>query len=333
MQNDTQTTAEFTFDGFLFGHGDQVTSIVSGTTDDASDDTILVSGSRDKTLIIWNLNTTEASNEFGIPYKCLTGHNHFVTDLTISNDNCYVISSSWDKTLRLWDIRYGRCMERFVGHTKEIHSVTFSSDNRQIFSGGSEKNIRIWNTLGECKVKSDHNNHTNWVSKIRYSSSGKNIYYASVGRDGRLKIWNGIFKLHASIKAHENYINALALSTNGQYIATGGKDKTVKIWNYTDLTAPTQEYKTESVVNDLAFNTKFQWIAAALENKILIWDIMNKDGTPFIDLEPEALPGADEGAVKPKCTCLAWSSNRQRLYVGCNDGVIRVYSINISTAD
>lgn len=333
MQGKANTTAEFTFNGFLFGHNDMVTSIVAGNDSGADDDIILVSGSRDKTLIIWNLNASEASNEFGIPYKCLTGHNHFVTDLAMSNDNCFVISSSWDKTLRLWDISYGRCMLRFVGHTKEIHSVCFSADNRQIFSGGSEKSIRIWNTLAECKVKSDHHNHTNWISKVRYSNSGKNSYYASVGRDGRLKIWNGIFKLYASIKAHENYINALALSTNGQYIATGGKDKTVKIWDYTDLSAPSEVYKTDSEVNDLAFNTKFQWIAAALEDKVLIWDILNKEGTPFIELHPNMLPDAAEDAKPPKCTCLAWSANSQRLYVGCNDGAIRVYSIQISTTD
>lgn len=331
MEN-KERSAQFKFEGFLFGHSGQVTSIVAGNSETQEDDTVLVSGSRDKTLMIWKLTPNEDETEFGIPLKCLTGHNHFVSDLTISNDNCYVISSSWDKTLRLWDIRFGRCLERFVGHTKEIHTVCFSADNRQIFSGGSEKDIRIWNTLGDCKVKSDHYNHNNWVSKVRYSESVKNSYYASVGRDGRLKIWNGIFKLYASIKAHDNYINALALSTTGQFIATGGKDKTVKIWNFNDLKEPTQVYKTESEVNGLCFNTKYQWIAAALDTRVVIWDISNKDGGHLFSFEAEALPEAAEDAKAPKCTCVAWSGNNERLYVGCADGTIRTYSITVNQA-
>lgn len=323
--------AQFKFEGYLFGHSDAVTSIVAGNTDTQEDDTVLVSGSRDKTLMLWKLTPDEENeHEFGIPMRSLTGHNHFVTDLTISNDNNYVISSSWDKTLRLWDIRFGRCLERFVGHTKEIHTVCFSADNRQIFSGGSERDIRIWNTLGDCKVKSDHYNHTNWVSKVRYSSSVKNSYYASVGRDGRLKIWNGIFKLYASIKAHENYINALALSTNGQYIATGGKDKTVKIWDYNDLKEPAQVYKTDSEVNDLSFNSKYQWIAGALDNKLFIWDISSKDTVPLFEIEVPGLPDAQEDDKAPKCTCVAWSGNSERLYVGCSDGTIRVFLITVN---
>ena len=75
-----------------------------------AEDSILVSGSRDKTLIIWKLNSKDKKpDEFGVPLKQLTGHNHFVTDLSISNDNFYVISSSWDNTLRLWDLRSGKC--------------------------------------------------------------------------------------------------------------------------------------------------------------------------------------------------------------------------------
>lgn len=174
----------------------------------------------------------------------------------------------------------------------------------------------------------DNHNHQSWVTKVRYSASAKNSYYASVGRDGWLRIWNGIFKLYASIKAHDNYINALALSTNGQYIATGGKDKTVKIWDFTNLKSPAQVYEAGSEVKALAFNTKYQWIAAALENKVVVWNLSNQDTTPHLEVTPSAI----EGECKPpRCTSIAWSANSERLYVGCYDGAIRVYSIDFSS--
>jgi len=62
------------------------------------------------------------------------------------------------------------------------------------------------------------------VSKIRYSPTKKLEYFASVGWDGRLKIWNKNFVIRYTFKAHDGAINALSISPVGRYIATGGKD-------------------------------------------------------------------------------------------------------------
>jgi len=289
-----------------------------------------VSGSRDRTLIIWRLQRENIDNTCGVPLKCLTGHNHFVTDLTISNDNTFVISSSWDKTMRLWDLRSGKCVRQFNGHNKEVLSCAFSQDNRQIFSGGHDKSMNLWNTLAECKMNSSQSNaqhdHKDWVSKIRFSQSAKTHYYASVGWDGRLKIWTGIFKLTASIKAHESYINALAIARNGMYIATGGKDQIVKIWDFVDLKQPYMEYKCDSVINSLAFNTNYQWLAAATDNGVKIWDIANDSQNLFAQIKVQS---DDERTKSPKCESVCWSANGKRIYIGCSDGVIRVYNVTV----
>ena len=57
----------------------------------------------DKTLILWELTRDDESN-YGYPKKCLTGHNHFVSDVVMSSDGQFALSGSWDKTLRLWDL-------------------------------------------------------------------------------------------------------------------------------------------------------------------------------------------------------------------------------------
>ena len=59
--------------------------------------------SLDKTLILWELTRDDDSN-YGYPKKCLTGHNHFVSDVVMSSDGQFALSGSWDKTLRLWDL-------------------------------------------------------------------------------------------------------------------------------------------------------------------------------------------------------------------------------------
>jgi guanine nucleotide-binding protein subunit beta-2-like 1 protein len=109
--------------------------------------------------MIWNLHKESQDGVYGVPHKSLTGHNHFVSDISLSNDGFFCISSSWDKTLRLWDLRTGQTVRQFIGHKKEIFTVSFSPDNRQIISSGADNEIKLWNTLADCKYTSESNNH------------------------------------------------------------------------------------------------------------------------------------------------------------------------------
>lgn len=86
-----------------------------------------------------------------MPKKVFTGHSHFISDLSLSQDSRYCLTGSWDGTLRLWDLKKGKTLKRFVSHTRDVLGVAFSPDNRQIASGGRDKNLKIWNTVGECK--------------------------------------------------------------------------------------------------------------------------------------------------------------------------------------
>lgn len=112
----------------------------------------------------WKLKAEAEEGVYGTPLRCLTGHNHFVSDISLTNDGVYCMSASWDKTLRLWDLRTGVTVRQFVGHKKEVYTVSFSPDNRQIISSGADAEIKLWNTLADCKYTSETNNHTDWVS-------------------------------------------------------------------------------------------------------------------------------------------------------------------------
>jgi WD40 repeat protein len=124
MSSDTLTLR-----GTLVGHGDWVTSLAT-TPEDPN---LLLSSSRDKSVIVWHL--THSSEQYGYAKRALKGHNHFVSDVVISSDGAFALSASWDSELRLWDIATGKTTRRFVGHEKDVLSVAFSADNRQIVSG------------------------------------------------------------------------------------------------------------------------------------------------------------------------------------------------------
>lgn len=321
------------YSGFLEGHSGAITAIVTGHSNvDGKDNEILVSGSRDKKLIIWKVNQDIERNSeapYGEPFLSLTGHNHFVSDLALSSDKNHLLSSSWDKSLRLWSLKAGKCVKRFHNQgQKEILATAFSPDDRQIFSAGSDNKLSIWNTKGEFIVASDKGNHADWVSKIRYSPSAKNKFYASVGWDGYLKIWTDFFKLAGSVKAHDGPIYALAINATGKQIATGGKDKVVRLWKVGEFDKPDKEFKCDSNIVDLAFHPEMQWIAVATENSVKFYELYNDSDKPDASVEPTQI--SKKSSVKPKFTSIAWSSNGKALYAGATDGIIRVYTIDMA---
>lgn len=146
--------------GTLEGHNGWVTSLA--TCDQDPD--LLVSGSRDKSVIVWRLSPSEEN--YGVAKRSLRGHSHIVEDVAISNDGCYVLSASWDKTLRLWDLSDGTST-RFVGHTGDVLSCDFTSDNLMVVSSSRDKTVRLWNVLGDPVFVIDGpQSHSDWVSAV-----------------------------------------------------------------------------------------------------------------------------------------------------------------------
>ena len=150
---------------------------------------MILSSSRDKTIIVWNLQETDHGYmgdgrvpPAGTPLRALRGHSHFVEDVVTSRDGQFALSGSWDGTLRLWDLSTGKTTRRFVGHTKDVLSVAFSSDNRQIVSGSRDKTVKLWNTLGECKYVIKEDGHSDWVSCVKFSPSPANPLIVKIGR-------------------------------------------------------------------------------------------------------------------------------------------------------
>jgi WD40 repeat protein len=95
----------------------------------------IVSGSRDKTLKIWNLQTGECDAIF-------KDHNDEVLCVAVLPDG-RIVSGSKDKTLKIWNPLTKKCNVTLTGHTDRVKCVGVLPDGR-IVSGSEDKTIRIW---------------------------------------------------------------------------------------------------------------------------------------------------------------------------------------------
>ncbi|CAL5223637.1 g6181 [Coccomyxa viridis] len=307
--------------GELVGHSGWVTSI-STPLDPNSD--IILSSSRDKTVLLWSL--TREDTQYGYPKRSLKGHSHFVQDVVISSDGQFALTGSWDHTLRLWDLHTGQTTRRFIGHTKDVLSVAFSMDNRQIVSGARDRTIKLWNTIGECKYTiGEPDGHTEWVSCVRFSPVTQNPVIVSAGWDRLVKVWNLTnCKLRANLAGHQGYINTVTVSPDGSLCASGGKDGTAMLW---DLAEGKRLYNLDAgeIIYALCFSPNRYWLCAATTNVIKIWDLESKS---IVDeLKPD-FASLGKKAQIPFCVSLAWSADGQTLYSGYTDGKIRVWTVS-----
>jgi guanine nucleotide-binding protein subunit beta-2-like 1 protein len=285
---------------------------------------MIISGSRDKTIIVWNL-TRESEQNYGQPRRCLTGHAHFVQDLVVSSDGQFALSGSWDGTLRLWDLNFGTTTRRFVGHTKDVLSVAFSADNRQIVSGSRDKTIKLWNTLGECKYTIDENGHTEWVSCVRFSPNTQNPIIVSGGWDKLVKVWSLTnCKLKANLVGHTGYINTVTVSPDGSLCASGGKDGTARLW---DLNEGKHLYSLDAgeIIHSLVFSPTRYWLCAATQDSVKIWDLESKLLVAQLD---KNIPDFQAKTTTPAVVSLAWSADGTTLFAGYTDNLIRVFEVS-----
>jgi guanine nucleotide-binding protein subunit beta-2-like 1 protein len=313
-----------TFLGSLEGHRNWVTAI-SVPSDPSSSN--IVSSSRDKTIILWDLNHSTAN--IGIARRILRGHTHYVEAVEISSNGQFCISGSWDCTLRLWDLNSGRTHKLFSGHSKDVLSVAFSPDNKKIISGSRDKTIRLWNTLGECKfVINAGEGDAKWVSCVGFSPTNDPRAcdpFIFCGWDKLVKFWNlADSKLKYDLKGHEGYVNTVAVSIDASLCASGGKDGKVRLW---DLQEAKEMFRLEAgaAINSLCFAPNRYWLCAGTQTSIKIWDLESKNViedifiTDYVSRSPKSM--------RHFCTCLHWSGDGTTLFAGYTDGIIRVYSV------
>jgi len=307
----------------LASHKGWVTALAfsPGNPDENIDDTLL-SASRDKSVIVWNI--TRQEGEYATPVRRLTGHSHFVQDVAISSDGQYGLSGAWDGTLRLWELATGKTRIKFVGHTKDVLSVAFSADNRQIVSGSRDKTINLWNTLGVLKYTISEDGHQDWVSCVRFSPNVQTPVIVSAGWDKLVKVWNlNTCKLKCNLIGHDGYVNTVTVSPDGSLCASGGKDGTAMLWDLNEG-RHLSSLDAGDVIHSLCFSPKKYWLCAATASTVKIWDLESKVCLDELTVDFKYV---GKKPLPIQCISLAWSDDGTTLFSGYTDGQIRVWSL------
>ena len=202
---------------FNRGHLDLVTTIAL-----SPDGKRIVSGSRDKTIKVWDAQTGRCE-------QTLQGHQSGVLSLALSPDGKRIVSGSNDNSIKVWDAQTGRCEQTLQGHVDWVMSVALSPDGKRIVSGSNDNSIKVWDAqTGRCEQTLQ--GHQSGVLSVALSPDGKRIVSGS--DDNSIKVWDAqTGRCEQTLQGHDRGVFSVALSPDGKRIVSGSDDNSIKVWD------------------------------------------------------------------------------------------------------
>ncbi|KAG1766605.1 hypothetical protein EV702DRAFT_1282874 [Suillus placidus] len=118
------------------------------------------------------------------PLRTFKGHEGTVKAVAVFPDKRRMVTGSWDKTLRLWDLETGVVLKKMEGHSSAVQALAVSRDGQTLASGDRNGEIIAWHgeTLTQ-PIKA----HSDWITSLDFSPGGTVL--ATGSWDGTFKFW------------------------------------------------------------------------------------------------------------------------------------------------
>lgn len=181
----------------------------------------LVSGSKDYSSRIWNLDTPANHQVFNL-------HLEPVTASFLDPSYKFLISSSLDGTIRFTNIR-GKIKSRVIKLNAPIYDLLLSRDRKHYYVALKGAIIKKIETAGQNAEVLSFIGHTDDINAIEFSPDGKTI--ASASNDKTIQIWDVMTgKSLKILNGFEWKVTSLKFTTDGKYIVGGCNNGVSKLF-------------------------------------------------------------------------------------------------------
>ncbi|WP_414754712.1 hypothetical protein, partial [Anabaena sp. CCY 9910] len=258
----------------LVGHSDWVKAVA--VTPNGKQ---VISGSKDNTLKVWNLETGE--EQF-----TLIGHTESVNAIAVTPDGKRVISGSSDHTLKIWDLATGNELFTFSGHRTQVVALTVTPDSKWVISASVPNIIKVWD-LESGKEKFTVFPHSDLIRSIVAYPDSK--FFISGSDDKTIKVcdlktgrehfsFNNIDKEpregQFADEVYPDEVYAVAISPNSKLLIAGSSTNAVRVWNLeTEKLLFVLLGHTAPIVAVAVTSDSKQLISASLDKTLKVWDL------------------------------------------------------------
>ena len=304
------------------------------------DGNTLVGGARDGTFRVWDPNTGQNTTTIrewsdsltyspdgrkiaiaqgrdilllnpntGVLQQKFSGHTNGSHSLVFSSDSNTLVSSSWDGTIRFWNVGTSSLRLTIEGHFNFIGTAL--SPNGNLIATANESNVFLWNTregrfnkvfTGERGIRAltyspDGNtlalatdgrqvqllNARTGQVKRTLSWEGKDAEFiafspnsntlASASWDKTIRVWNANNgKLQRTLTGHTERISSLVFSPDSKTLASADRDRTIRVWNANNGKLQRTLEGHRNGIRALAFSPNSNTLVSGTHNEIRFWN-------------------------------------------------------------
>ncbi|XP_073039112.1 uncharacterized protein [Primulina eburnea] len=224
-----------------------------------------------------------------ILHRVFSGHAGRVTDLSFSSDCRFLATSSYDTTVRLWDVSRGSLVRTLTGHNGIVSCVKFNRESDMIASGSFDETVRIWDVdTGACKkVIPAFAGH---VTGVDFYPDASMIVACGLG--GLCRIWDTATgkRIITVKKAAIPPVGSVMFSSDGKFVLIGNMDSTVMIWSMSRGMLYTRQvgHKNMTGLSTFLRADERYVVIGSEDNCLYIWEVMS--GTLVQKIEAHTAP-------------------------------------------
>ena len=280
-------------------------------------------GSWDNAIYLWDLDTDKVIKP--LEQK----HTDAIHSVAFSSDGSKVISSSFDKTIRLWHIGNDSLHligKEWQGHSNAVYSVAFSEKGSKVVSASNDKTVRLWDVeIGKLLKGVITDQIDSNISSLAFFSSNDKRMIASGNWDSKVLLWEletdkAIKKWTGSIEHKEGHtavVRSVAFSHDGKMIASGSSDKTILLWDTEQglLKGEKDKYTDTDTIHSVAFSPNNKIVFGTSNNTLRLWNKGTKDAKTLecTDNSATSTDFISSVAFSPDGKKIVWGSSDKTL--------------------
>lgn len=253
-------------------------------------------GDDDGNITLWNTATQEK-------IRTLRGHRSLVCGMVFSPNGKTLISGSYDKCVRRWNVETGKCELIYDPAPTSLKSLVYSPRHQLIVAGCKGGKLIAWN-LHDPKPCRQVDAHTDHVDALCLSPDETRIYSGAqdrfikvwdlanghqidsmaeqqqvwkiklhqnqmvvTGQSRNISVWNAnTFKLEKRFRDPHTSHRALALSPDGETTVTGGESGPIRFWQTRTGLELAKFDIGKDLVFQLAFSPDGNYLAASCKS-------------------------------------------------------------------
>jgi WD40 repeat protein len=293
----------------LTGHTGEVTAISVSPSG-----RILASGSRDRTIKIWRLESGELLHTFaGRSLWSGAGHQDQINALAFSQDGRILFSASHDGSIKVWDLVTQSLISTLSGQGWDVSAIAIDPEGYLLVSGNGDGIIQLWDAETD-ELLANLRQHTDRISALAIDSQGHLLVSGS--QDRTIRFWDlKTDQVIDKLQAHVDRVSALTLTPNASLLISASWDKTIKLWDFRNREQLRVISAHRDRIHSLAMHPTGQQFASASEDStIKLWDIQTGDRLCTL---------RHAWGVN----AIAFSPEGQRLISGSADETIRIWQL------